>query len=361
MGVSEANQRPSRRPKDTPLKQQRMRAWQPVFSHKTSIKAFLGVGIVFLSIGAFWIARNKNISQVRFDYTRCHKIDLYDEPEVMPSENIITHLRASTSGHPLPQWKRTNHSITFDGVTKNYTLCTITFLLPDDLQPPVLFYYHLTNFHQNHRKYVTSLDEAQLKGKASRRARDPIRAMGETRSSIPAEPLPTLFNDTFANPRRFPAGLIPDATKLTTYSMSTNGIASEQEKPLFKPTTYPVPNEPGNGNDIVMVPPPNWAERFLNGYHSGNMFNPADDEAFMEVMTRGLYQLQAFSHFPAHVYDGKKSIIITTASSGVSRNEYLSIACIAPGAISLALTGIVALSVLHKQQALKGHDYLHRS
>ncbi|KAH7131730.1 LEM3/CDC50 family protein [Dactylonectria estremocensis] len=249
----------------------------------------------------------------------------------MPSENINTHLKASTTGHPLLQWKRTNQSLSFDGVAKNYTLCTITCFLPDDLQPPELFHYHLTNFHQNHRKYVTSLDEAQLKGKAvsldavkdtcfpvtsGEGSNKGNRGPGQKKVIYPCGAIAnSLFNDTFANPERFSAGLVPDATKLTTYNMSRNGIASGQGKPLFKPTTYPVANEPGSSNESAMVPPPNWAERFPNGYHLGNMFNLADDEAFMvwmhtaaspsfaklamrndeEVMKRGLYQLQAVS------------------------------------------------------------------
>lgn len=39
------------------------------------------------------------------------------------------------------------------------------FSLPADLQPSVFMYYKLTNFFQNHRRYVQSLDTDQLKGK----------------------------------------------------------------------------------------------------------------------------------------------------------------------------------------------------
>lgn len=45
--------------------------------------------------------------------------------------------------------------------------CTVSFTLPVDLQPPVMLYYKLTNFYQNHRKYTKSLDYKQLAGDAS--------------------------------------------------------------------------------------------------------------------------------------------------------------------------------------------------
>lgn len=44
--------------------------------------------------------------------------------------------------------------------------CIVQFEVPADLDASVLLYYKLTNFYQNHRRYVKSLDADQLKGKA---------------------------------------------------------------------------------------------------------------------------------------------------------------------------------------------------
>lgn len=44
--------------------------------------------------------------------------------------------------------------------------CTLQFSLPTDLQPPVFMYYKLTNYYQNHRRYVKSYNSDQLKGDA---------------------------------------------------------------------------------------------------------------------------------------------------------------------------------------------------
>jgi hypothetical protein len=43
-------------------------------------------------------------------------------------------------------------------------VCAIRFTVPIELQTPIFLYYRLTNFYQNHRKYVKSLSYNQLHG-----------------------------------------------------------------------------------------------------------------------------------------------------------------------------------------------------
>lgn len=50
--------------------------------------------------------------------------------------------------------------------TREIWNCLIQFDLPVNLKPPVFMYYRLTNFYQNHRRYVKSFDANQLKGEA---------------------------------------------------------------------------------------------------------------------------------------------------------------------------------------------------
>jgi LEM3 (ligand-effect modulator 3) family / CDC50 family len=42
--------------------------------------------------------------------------------------------------------------------------CVIQFDVAADLDPSILLYFKLTNFYQNHRRYVKSLDANQLRG-----------------------------------------------------------------------------------------------------------------------------------------------------------------------------------------------------
>lgn len=42
--------------------------------------------------------------------------------------------------------------------------CMVTLEIPRDMEAPIYFYYQLTNFFQNHRRYVKSRSDAQLSG-----------------------------------------------------------------------------------------------------------------------------------------------------------------------------------------------------
>lgn len=282
------------------------------------------------------VPRNRlTIEQVRemhIDYTNCHEIDAFDELQVMPPENVSKRFKASSAGQPVDQWKRSNKTLTFDGVVKNYTLCTIEFFLPEDLQPPVYYYYRLANFHQNHRQYILSRHGDQLKGSPSSlrsvKGSDcaPLgtqKADGGQEESIiyPCGMIAnTYFNDTFAAPLRLPT--TDGSNQTRSYNMTSRGIASPIDKLLYQPSRYEIPSQGSTNSTVNIVPPPAWAERFPNGYHSGNMFNPAEDESFMvwmrtaaglnfaklamrndeEVMERGMYHLEAVSRMFVPVF-----------------------------------------------------------
>ncbi|KAM5346015.1 hypothetical protein ACJ41O_011876 [Fusarium nematophilum] len=280
----------SKRPKETPYKQQTMKAWE----------------------------------EIRLDYTRCHEVESYNTLEVMPAQYIAKYTTGESAGQPVDRWKRTNRTLTFDGVIKNYTLCTIEFFLPADLKPPVLFYYHLTNFYQNHRNYGTSRHGGQLKGesvslKSVKGSACKDVAVVKSRDGSQEKPVypcgliaASYFNDTFGNPRRL-SGSSP--ARSTTYNMSREGIALDIDKSLYRPSTYNVTDVAGSGSSPI-VPPPSWAERYPRGYHKGNMFDPSADESFMvwmrtagsprfanlamlndhNAMEKGLYRLDIFSH-----------------------------------------------------------------
>ncbi|EEU37644.1 uncharacterized protein NECHADRAFT_53654 [Fusarium vanettenii 77-13-4] len=387
------SQAKSRKPKDTPFLQQRMKAWQPIFTNRTSIQTFLVLGLLFIPLGGFWLSTNEKVREVRFDYTKCDEIDLKDEFETMPEEYISKRFKASSAGQPVVQWKRTDRPITFDQVTNNYTLCTIDFFLPEELKPPVLFYYHLTNFNQNHRKYIASRHRGQLKGKdATLESIKDSCHPAETRLSVqdgqekiiyPCGAIAnSVFNDTFATPKRIlDASGTGSSTQIISYNMSRAGIASAQDKSLYKPSSYLIPDTAG-ANDSIIVPPPNWAARYPRGYHRGNMFDPSEDEAFMiwmrtaaspsfaklamrnddEPMKRGRYRLEMFSHFPIQKNGGKKTVIITSPSSGVGYNGFLGTAYMVTGSISLILAVLFAFSTAFRRpRDLKDHVYLHRS
>ena len=92
------------------------------------------------------------------------------------------------------------------GIGLNYNAnknCTISFPVPNDMEPPVLIYYEITNFHQNHRFYSSSRDDYQLvgvdteQGSVSASACDPLNKLGNITLNPCGVIANTFFNDVF--------------------------------------------------------------------------------------------------------------------------------------------------------------------
>src|SRR6266566_2221311 len=96
---------------------------------------------------------------IQLDYTTCYKDAPTDTFESMPSENVMTQFKSSSNTSVSPMWFRQNlTNVSFDEVPVpgGVWQCSLRFDIPESMGPPVLFYYHLTNFYQNHRRYVSS-------------------------------------------------------------------------------------------------------------------------------------------------------------------------------------------------------------
>ena len=77
--------------------------------------------------------------------------------------------------------------------------CAINFTLKEDFRRDVFIYYGLTNFYQNHRRYVKSRDDYQLLGhlRASREC-EPFARDDEGKIIMPCGAIAnSFFNDTF--------------------------------------------------------------------------------------------------------------------------------------------------------------------
>lgn len=192
----------------------------------------------------------------------------------MPSDAVNFAFK-SNNGSINAQWGREpnvdipvvtgNTSITLSG-----TRCRLQFNIPENMGPPVLFYYYLTNFYQNHRRYVDSFDAEQLDGK--KRSYDEIKSSkcdplyGDKEANKPYFPCGlianSMFNDTYSSPVLLnPNGRVGDnGNETEVYEMNNNtNIAWDSDKALYSETKY-------SPDDVL--PPPNWVERFPDKKYS---------------------------------------------------------------------------------------------
>ena len=234
-----------------------------------------------------WHHHSHQVQEIRLDYTDCvsSASDYNDGDgfESMPTDKVRTAFKSDKSVNA--RWARetdvevrlndTGHEVETDR-------CYLRFYLPDTMQPPVLFYYYMTNFYQNHRRYVDSFDASQLKGNARSyndikdSKCDPLRTDEDAKK--PYYPCGlianSLFNDTFSNPVRLDGNV--------TYEMTKDGIAWNSDRDLYGETDY-APDD--------VLPPPNWRDRYPNGRYTDDNPPPnlKDWEAFHVWMrTAGL-------------------------------------------------------------------------
>ncbi|THH15890.1 hypothetical protein EW146_g4661 [Bondarzewia mesenterica] len=346
-----------KRPANTAFKQQRLKAWQPILTPRAVLPTLFIIGILFAPIGGLLVWGSSLVTEMTFDYTDCDS--LTPRSSVSDAQNNLVNLphytyrlRSSQSkAQPTaPQYAFIQNSSNPDLAARNQ--CIVQFDVLYDLDPSVLLYYKLTNFFQNHRRYVQSFDADQLKGK--NRTIDNLKngnckpvAILDGKIIYPCGLIAnSVFNDTFSNLTLL--NVSEGANE--TYTFSENGIAWPGE--VKKYTSSPAYNLD------EIVPPPNWVARFPNNYTSDNP--PPDlraDEHFQNWMRtaglptftklfgrndsdkllKGRYQITVNMNFPVKSYNGTKSIVITTVSWIGGKNPFLGWAYVAAASLFVAL------------------------
>ncbi|KAF9264938.1 cell cycle control protein [Marasmius fiardii PR-910] len=360
-----------RRPANTAFKQQRLKAWQPILTPKTVLPTFFILGVIFGPIGGLLIWGSSQVSEMTFDYTECERVanstiagglQFENLPQSKYSYNLRSQDSKATINAPPCYALIDNRG---SGNTSAPELqCVLEFDVPADLNPSVFMYYKLTNFFQNHRRYVKSLNSDQLRGKggdAHSLDKSDCKPLG-SRNGTAIYPCGlianSMFNDSFSQPvLRNPSG---SSVSQVTYNFTDKGIAWPGESKKYVDT--PITKGYASFNDIL--PPPNWHRRFPNGYTTDNP--PPDltkDEHFQnwmrtaglptftklyyrndnEIMAKGRYQIVIDLNFPVLPYKGTKSIVISTVSWVGGKNPFLGWAYVGAASlfVLLAIVGLV--------------------
>ncbi|KAJ8067563.1 hypothetical protein OCU04_004904 [Sclerotinia nivalis] len=380
----------SRRPANTAFRQQRLKAWQPILTPKTVLPLFFAIGIIFAPIGGGLLYASSVVQEIVLDYSRCHTDapicqNSVDTGSLMPSSNVEMFFKKPYEyDGTAPEWCRQRINQTYyNGSVAHATVpavqCRLTFPIKSPMEPPVLFYYKLTNFYQNHRRYAKSFDSDQLSGTAVSASTihssdcTPLTTVNDNGVEKPYYPCGlapnSVFNDTFSFPILQNAAGGSSANG-TTYSMKNNSDVSwRSDKALYGPTKY-------NWSDVVV--PPNWVERYPKNYSDDYHPDLENDEAFQvwmrlaglptfsklvqrndnDTMKTGQYQVEVIHLFNVTEYGGTKSIIISTRTVMGGKNPFLGIAYIVVGGLCILLGALFTVTHLIKPRKLGDHTYL---
>jgi hypothetical protein len=351
-----------RRPANTAFKQQRLKAWQPILTPKTVLPTLLIIGIIFAPIGALLVIGSSKVTEITINYTDCDQLTPASSRQDAES-NLVTvpnynyRLRSSESG---AQYSPPQYAFISAQDNSSSPQCIVQFDVPFNIPPTVLLYYKLTNYYQNHRRYVQSFDWKQLKGE-HRTLNDLKNGNCKPAATVDDKVIypcgliaNSLFNDTFSNLTL----LNPPSGASSTYNLSQFGIAWSGEAKKYAAT-------PGY-NLSEIIPPPNWMARFPNNYttdqpppnlhideHFQNWMRTAGLPTFTKLYGRndndeliqGRYEITIGMNYPVRSYSGTKSIVISTISWMGGKNPFLGWAYVAAASLFVALA--VAGTIRH--------------
>lgn len=328
--VPDVENKSSKQPKNTALKQQRLPAWQPVLTAKTVFPLFFGVGVVFIVLGAVLLSYSNLVNEQIIDYTNC----------LSPNGTACSAYSNSTSDCAC--------------------ICTLNFSLSADFTAPVYLYYGLKNFYQNHRRYVKSRDDSQLLG-------TPITSA----SSLNSECAP--YDQNNMSMVYAPCGAIANSLFNDTFTltyMDQFAVVPVLKSGIAWTTDYNVKfNNPTNNNWDNTVMPKNWHYNasVLGGYKNEDLIvwmrtaalpsfrkfyrrvdhTQSNLTQFSNKLPQGNYNVSICYNYPVTIFGGSKLFIISTTTWIGGKNPFLGIAYLVVGCTCIVL-GCVFLIIHFK-------------
>lgn len=289
--------------KNNKFKQQKLSAWRPVPTIWSTTITFVVFGLIFLAIGVVVLIFSNEIEEQTIQYdTLCE----------VPFIN-----------------------------------CTVNFEIKSVYKQPVMFYYQLDNFYQNHRRYVKSKSNGQLAGDIVDDIElimsdcDPIVNATDVgrATTVSGKPLVT---GMVANP----CGLIAKSLFNDTYILELNSkeipidtlnIAWDSDKKL----KYNLPTKDKYGKDI------DWKDYLwtnVTDEHFMVWMRPAGLPNFRKLWGRiredlqpGNYTMKVNNYYPVKGFNGKKYLVFSTVNAFGGKNSFLGISYIVVGSICLLM------------------------
>ncbi|XP_061652125.1 cell cycle control protein 50B isoform X1 [Phyllopteryx taeniolatus] len=318
------------RPDNTAFTQQRLPAWQPMLSAGIVIPGFVLIGLAFIGIGVALFITSRSIQVLELDYTgmeqdspcfRCSNADLRD------------------------------------------CVCSIRFSINSLFEGPVFFYYGLSNYFQNYRRYGVSRDDNQLYGDLTYFKKpfdqcEPYRYDSNNQPIVPCGSVAnSMFNDTFTlfqnvNDQQVVVPLDGKGIawwtdynikfrnpSITPLRNAFNGTA----KPLFwsRPAYELDPSDPANNGFIN--------QDFLVWMRTAalpdfrKLYRRITEGNYANGLPAGNYTLEIAYNYPVLSFNGRKKVVFSNVSWMGGKNEFLGIAYLVIGSLCVVMSVVMLI------------------
>ncbi|VAI56351.1 unnamed protein product [Triticum turgidum subsp. durum] len=276
-GDAGAPRRASRKPKYSKFTQQELPACKPILTPKWVISVFVLVGVIFVPIGVASLLASNKVVEI---------VDRYDDACV-PSNvtDKLAYIQNST-------------------ISKT---CRRTLKVPKDMKQPIFVYYQLNNFYQNHRRYVKSRNDQQLRDANISWKSDRDHKFG---------------SDVF--PKNFQKGpLIGGKT------LNESIPLSEQEDLIVWMRTAALPT-----------------------------FRKLYGRIYVDLKENDTITVTLDNNYNTYSFDGKKSLVLSTSTWLGGKNDFLGLAYLTVGGLCFFLAFAFTLLYLIKPRKLGDNNYL---
>ena len=267
--------------------------WRPIPKIRTTVLCLEITGVIFVVIGIVIVILSNQIKEIEIRYD--------DRPECQIG-----------------------------------TTCDINFSIEEEMSKDVYVYYCMKNFYQNHRRYIKSKSNKQLKGNWLEESDidddcDPIKLNKDLYEGI------TGLNKTVLDPEgvAHPCGLIAKSFFNDTFVLKKGdndeivikeeGIAWSIDKKKFK-------NSPNRDKQWIDVE----SERFMVWMRPASLPDFRKPWGIIDKdLEKGNYVLTVTNNYQVKSFDGEKYFILSTVNALGGKNYFLAILYFVVGGISL--------------------------
>ncbi|OAY69571.1 putative ALA-interacting subunit 2 [Ananas comosus] len=292
--------------------QQNLPACKPVLTPGCVITIFLLMGIVLTPVGLVCLRASESVVEI---------VNRYDI-ECIPvpyRSNKVAYIRDSS-------------------ISKN---CTLKIKVENRMKAPIYIYYELDNYYQNHRRYVKSRSDKQLRHGLE--YKDTSSCKPEEKSNgLPIVPCGliawSLFNDSYS--------FIHDTVEMKVNRKNISWKSDREHK--FGKNVYPFNFQNGTligGGKLNPKVPLSEQEDLIVWMRAAALpkFRKLYGVIEENLEANEVIEVRVANNYNTYSFGGKKKLVLTTSNWLGGKNNFLGIAYMATGSLCIVISILFAL------------------